>query len=106
MSTIQVNESTFDREVVKSTIPVLVDFWAPWCAPCRALTPTVEAIAVEMAGQIKVVKINIDESPLLATQFGIMSIPTLLVFNEGKVAEQIVGAASKEKILLKMKQYL
>jgi thioredoxin 1 len=106
MSIILVNESTFDREVVKSSIPVLVDFWAPWCAPCRALMPTVEGIAKEMDGKIRVVKINIDESPLLATQFGIMSIPTLLIFNGGKVAEQITGTPNKEKILTKMNQYL
>jgi thioredoxin 1 len=106
MATIQVNETTFDREVIKSTIPVLVDFWAPWCAPCRALTPTVEGIAKDMEGKIKVVKINIDESPLLATQFGIMSIPTLLIFNSGIVAEQIPGTPNKDKILAKLNQYL
>jgi thioredoxin 1 len=106
MATIHVNESTFDREVLQSTIPVLVDFWAPWCAPCKAIMPTVENIAVEMAGKFKVVKINIDESPLLATQFGIRSIPTLLIFNRGKVAEQIAGTPNKEKILTKMNQYL
>ncbi len=106
MATLQVNESTFDKEVIHSTIAVLVDFWAPWCAPCKALMPTIEGIADEMSGKIKVVKINIDESPLLATQFGIMSIPTLLIFHQGKVAEQIPGTPKKDKILSKINPYL
>ncbi|HNX00502.1 MAG TPA: thioredoxin [Candidatus Cloacimonadota bacterium] len=106
MATIQVNEGTFEREVVKSTVPVLVDFWAPWCMPCKALMPTVEGIASEMGDRIKVAKINIDESPQLANQFSIMSIPTLLIFHQGKVAEQIVGTPSKDKILAKVNQYL
>jgi thioredoxin 1 len=106
MSTIHVNESTFEHEVIKSPIPVLVDFWAPWCAPCKALMPTIEKIAEEMAGKISVVKINIDDSPLLATQFGIMSIPTLLIFHGGKVAEQITGTTNKDRILAKMSQYM
>lgn len=106
MATIQVNEGTFEREVVNSTIPVLVDFWAPWCAPCKALMPTIEGIANEMGSKIKVAKINIDESPELANQFSIMSIPTLLIFHQGKVAEQIGGTANKDKILAKLNQYL
>ena len=106
MAAIQVNESTFEREVVNSTTPVLVDFWAPWCAPCKAIMPTVESIAEEMAGKIKVVKINIDESPELANQFSIMSIPTLLIFDKGQVAEQIGGTPNKDKILSKLNRYL
>ena len=98
MSAINVNEKNFREEVVNSDRPVLIDFFAPWCGPCRMVVPIVEQIAEERE-DIKVVKINIDEEPGLASQFRVMSIPTLVVFKNGRVANQAVGARSKEAIL-------
>ena len=86
------------EEVLKSEIPVLVDLWAPWCGPCRALTPTVEDIASEYDGKLKVVKLNIDESPTIAANYSVISIPTLLIFKNGNVEGQIVGLVGKDKI--------
>lgn len=102
----EVNQETFDSEVLKSKIPVLVDLWAPWCGPCKALHPTVETISTENEGTLKVVKINIDESPTIATQYSVMSIPTLLLFKEGKVVSQIIGLVSKDKIMNKIGSFL
>lgn len=90
-----VTDSTFDREVLKSTTPVLVDFWAEWCAPCRAIAPVIKEIANEKAGKLKVVKINIDESPQTPGTYGIRSIPTVLVFKNGQVVSQLTGARPK-----------
>jgi len=98
---LEVNQDTFENEVLKSELPVLVDFWAPWCGPCKALTPTVDDIAQEYEGKIKVCKINIDSSPSIAQQFSIMSIPTLLVFKGGEVDSQIIGLVGKDKIVSK-----
>ncbi len=92
------NDSNFQKEVIESDLPCMVDFWAPWCGPCRMLAPVVEQVAKENAGKIKVCKLNIDENPKTASQYGIMSIPTLLFFKGGKVIEQIIGAVPKEKI--------
>jgi thioredoxin 1 len=102
MSIIEINESNFQEEVLNSDIPVIADLWAPWCGPCKALHPTVEAIAAEKAGEVKVVKINIDESPAIAGEYQVMSIPTLLFFKDGKVATQIIGLVGKDKILSKL----
>ena len=98
MSAINVNEKNFREEVVNSDRPVLIDFFAPWCGPCRMVVPLVEQIAEERE-DIKVVKINIDEEPGLASQFRVMSIPTLVVFKNGRVANHAVGARSKDAIL-------
>ena len=98
MALLEVNQDTFEQEVLKSEIPVLVDLWAPWCGPCRALTPTVEDIASEYDGKLKVVKLNIDESPTIAANYSVMSIPTLLIFKAGNVEGQIVGLVGKDKI--------
>ena len=87
-----VTDADFETEVLKAAGPVLVDFWAEWCGPCRALTPTLEALALEKAGKIKVVKVNVDESPTLAARFGASSIPLLVVLRGGEVAERILGA--------------
>jgi thioredoxin 1 len=95
----EVNESNFDQEVLQSTIPVLVDFWAPWCGPCRLVAPTVEEIAKEHAGKVTVVKLNTDEAPTVAARFGIMSIPTLILFKGGQPAAQLIGAQPKQSIL-------
>jgi len=92
---IELKDSTFDAEVIKSAQPVLVDFWAPWCGPCRMLAPVVEEIAKEYTGKVKVCKLNTDEQPNAATRFKISAIPTLLLFKGGQVVEQIVGVHSK-----------
>ena len=97
-SEIQLTDDNFDSEVVKSSDPVLVDFWAPWCGPCRMLAPVVEEIAKEYTGKVKVCKLNTDEQPNAATRFKISAIPTLLFFKAGKVADQLVGVHSKADI--------
>lgn len=89
----------FEEEVLKSEVPVLVDFWASWCNPCKMLSPVVDEIAAESDGSYKVGKINVDEQQELAAKFRVMSIPTLLVFNKGEIAEKSVGVQSKNKIL-------
>ncbi len=103
---IEVNDTNFAEIVENSDIPVLVDFWAPWCGPCKALTPTIEKIAQELEGKIKVVKVNVDESPAIAGKFSIMSIPTVILFKDGQVKEQTVGLVNKDKLLKKIQPYL
>ncbi len=96
--TIAITEGTFENEVEKSSIPVVVDFWAPWCGPCRIVGPILEEIAVENEGKVKVAKVNVDENPGLAQRFGIRGIPTMMFFKGGDTVGQMVGAASKERI--------
>lgn len=96
--TVAVTEATFENEVVKSSIPVLVDFWAPWCGPCRIVGPILEEIATDNDGKVKVAKVNVDENPALAQRFGIRGIPTMVFFKGGDAVGQMVGAASKERI--------
>ncbi|HEY2748937.1 MAG TPA: thioredoxin [Polyangia bacterium] len=93
-----VTDASFETDVLKSSQPVLIDFWATWCGPCRAIAPVVEQLAGEYAGKVKVVKVNIDENPKTPTQYDVRSIPTLLMFKDGKVVGQIVGAVPKPKI--------
>jgi thioredoxin 1 len=95
---VTITDSNFDNEVLKSSEPVLIDFWATWCGPCRAIAPVVEQLAGEYSGKVKVGKVNIDENPRTPTQYDVRSIPTLLVFKGGKVVGQIVGAVPKPKI--------
>jgi len=98
MAEIQLTDDTFDKDVLQSPQPVLVDFWAPWCGPCRMLTPVVEELAKEYTGKIRVGKINTDEHPNAASRFKISAIPTLLFFKDGKAVEQLVGVHSKAEI--------
>jgi thioredoxin 1 len=100
---VKVTADNFEAEVLKSSVPVLVDFWAEWCGPCRMVLPIVEEIAVELAGKAKVCKINVDEAPDLASQFDVASIPTLLIFKNGQVVDQMVGALPKARLLEKLK---
>ena len=99
MSAIVLTKANFEEEVLKTDKPVLIDFWAPWCGPCRMVSPLVDEIAHEMGETAKVAKVNVDEQPELASKFGVMSIPTLVVMKDGKVAAVSVGAKSKQAII-------
>jgi len=96
--TLEFTDQNFEQEVLKSDQPVLVDFWAVWCAPCRMMAPAVEAVADEYAGRAKVGKLNVDENLSVATRYNIRGIPTLLLFKKGQIQEQVVGATSKDVI--------
>ena len=102
--TIEINEANFESEVLKSNQPVLVDFWAEWCGPCKMLAPVLDEIALEQAGRVKVAKVNVDSNPGLAARFGIQSIPTLLYFASGEVRDQTVGVLSKRAIVSKLEK--
>ncbi len=93
-----VTTANFDAEVLKSSTPVLVDFWAPWCGPCRAVAPTVDALAVEFAGRAKIMKLNTDEESDIAVKLGVGSIPTLMVFKNGEMVERVVGNRPKTEL--------
>lgn len=93
-----ISDDNFDAEVLQSDIPVLVDFWAPWCGPCKAIAPTVEALSKEFGGKIKFAKCNVDDNPITPGKYGIRAIPTLIFFNNGEVADQITGMVAKAKL--------
>lgn len=106
MGAVHLSNDNFKKEVLDSKIPCLVDFWAEWCGPCRRVAPVVEEIADEFQGRFKVAKLNVDEGSKIASVYGVMSIPTLMFFKDGKVVEQIVGAVVKQELVAKMEELL
>lgn len=102
----EVKDSNFETEVLKSDKPVLVDFWAPWCGPCKAIAPAIEELATEFGGQIKIAKCNVDENPATPGKYGIKAIPTLLFFKDGDLVDQIRGQVAKDKIEESLKKLL
>ena len=106
MAALNLSDTNFEQEVLKSEKPVLVDFWAEWCGPCKIIGPIIEEIASELQSKLKVAKVNVDEAQDLASKYGIMSIPTLIVFKDGNVIDQIIGAMAKEQLIAKISSYL
>ena len=105
-NTLAVTDESFEQEVLNSEVPVLVDFWAAWCGPCRMIAPTVDQLAVEYAGKLKVVKVDVDQNPDISGRLGVLSIPTLMVFKGGQMVDRIMGAMPKPALLAKLKPYL
>jgi thioredoxin 1 len=103
---IHVTDAEFDAKILKSTLPVIVDFWATWCTPCRAIAPTLERIAIEYDGRLIVAKVDVDENPAYAQQFGVQGIPTLLLVHQGKIVNRIVGALPEARLKASIKDFI
>ncbi len=103
---VELTKDNFEKEVLKSDVPVLIDFWAVWCGPCKMIAPIVEELAQEYSGKLKVCKLDVDHNREIAGNYGIRSIPTLLIFKNGEVVEQIIGAVSKSHLINKLAPYL
>jgi len=106
MSPIHLTDTNFKKEVLESDLPALVDFWAPWCGPCRMITPIIDELAKEYRNKLRVCKINVDENPRIATQYAVMSIPALIFFKNGKVIEQVVRVLNKAELKRKIEENL
>jgi len=103
---VHLSDDSFELDVIKSATPVLVDFWASWCAPCKAISPVVDALATEYDGKVKIAKLNVDENPATPGKFGVRGIPTLILFKDGKVVDQVVGAVPKNQLEALLKKAL
>jgi len=103
---LELTDETFDEEIGSSDVPLIVDFWAEWCGPCRMVAPVLEQIAVENEGKVRMAKLNVDDAPAVAQRFGIMSIPTLMVFQDGEAKKRIVGAKGKGQLLEDLAEFL
>ncbi len=103
---LHITDADFDTQVLKADIPCLVDFWAPWCGPCKAIGPVIDELATEFDGKVKITKMNVDDSPVSPQKFGIRAIPTLILFNNGKVAEQVTGVVGKTQLTAMLNKVL
>lgn len=106
MALLHLTDGNFKKEVLNSDLPVLVDYWAPWCGPCKTIAPILEELAKEYEGRIKIGKLNVEDNPKITSQYAIMSIPTLILFKGGKIMEQVIGVLSKKELISKIKDYL